>query len=242
MSLPPPPLDPIRHALLLDFDGTLVELVDRPDAVVLDDRLAALLVRLVGTFDGRVALVSGRSMAQLDGFLDGRVPGLALVGSHGAELRVASRAIAPERPAALVAAERAARAAFEGEGGIVIEVKSLGMAIHYRLAPGKAAAAYDVAAPFAGQDGLMLQEGKMMVELRAGGNDKGSGIAALLAQPLFQGATPIFAGDDVTDEAGFVAASAHGGAGVLVGAERDTAARYRLPDVAAVHRWLEQAA
>lgn len=243
MSLPPPPpLDPARDALLLDFDGTLVELVDRPDAVVLDDRLAALLMRLAGTFAGRIALVSGRSVTQLDGFLAGRVPDLALVGSHGAELRVGGRVIAPDRPAALVAAERAARAAFEGEGGIVIEVKTLGMAIHYRLAPERAAAARAVAECFAGQDDLMLQEGKMMVELRAGGHDKGSGIAALLTQPPFSGAVPIFAGDDVTDEAGFVAASAQGGAGVLVGAARATAARHRLVDVAAVHRWLEQAA
>ena len=82
----------------------------------------------------------------------------------------------------------------------------------------------------------------MMIELRAGGHDKGSGIATLMAEPPFAGTVPVFAGDDLTDEAGFVAVAKLNGIGVLVGPERPTAARYRLPDVASVRSWLEQAA
>jgi trehalose 6-phosphate phosphatase len=84
----------------------------------------------------------------------------------------------------------------------------------------------------------MIQEGKMMIELRASGHDKGTGIVDLMAHSPFSGTRPIFIGDDLTDEAGFAAAERRGGFGVLVGTERSTAARYRLSDVAAVHDWL----
>lgn len=238
-TLPPPPVLPATgHALLLDFDGTLVDLVDRPDAVVVDAALVALLQRLMGTFDGRVALVSGRSVAQIHAFLGEAVPGLSVVGSHGAELALRGEQIARHRPAALDAAEQAFRAAFAGDEGVVIEVKSLGVAAHYRMSPGRAAEALQVAERFAGRDDLVLQEGKMMVELRTGGHDKGSGIAALLAHDGFAGSVPVFAGDDVTDEAGFAAVAAMNGMGVLVGAMRETAAACRLDDVAAVRAWL----
>lgn len=240
--LPPPPLEPARHCLLLDFDGTLVDLVDRPDGVVVDAPLVDLLCRLRGTFAGRIALVSGRSIAQVDAFLGEKVPGIAVVGSHGAELRIGDALIVPDRPAALVDAEQALRDEFRGDDRVVIEVKSLGVAAHYRMAPQHEAAARHLVTEYAGADGLVVQDGKMMVELRVGGQDKGSGINALLDHAPFAGHVPVFAGDDVTDEAGFVAVADHGGIGVLVGAERPTAARYRLDDVAAVRRWLGEAA
>lgn len=239
---PPPPLVAAGHCLLLDFDGTLVDLVDRPDAVVVDADLVALMQHLVGTFAGRCALVSGRSVAQIEGFLGGAVPGLAVVGSHGAELRLPGAQIAPDRPAALNEAERVFTAAFAREQGVLIEVKSLGVAVHYRMAPERAAEAHRLAEQFAGADGIVLQQGKMMVELRAGGHDKGTGIAALLRHAPFAGQVPVFAGDDVTDEAGLKVVADLGGVGVLVGPQRDTAAAYRLDDVAAVRGWLGTAA
>lgn len=79
-----------------------------------------------------------------------------------------------------------------------------------------------------------------MLELRTAGADKGTGIVALMSQPLFAGTAPVFAGDDVTDEAGFAAAARLGGHGVLVGPGRPTTAQFRLSDVAAVRAWLEQ--
>ncbi len=242
MLLPPPPLDPARHAILLDFDGTLVDLVDRPDGVVVDQPLIALLGRLGGTFGGRLALVSGRSVAQIEDMLGGAVPGIAVVGSHGAELKLGSARILPDRPPALIEAERELTAAFAAEKGVIIEIKSLGVAAHYRMAPQHEAAARRIVERFADVDGLVLQEGKMMVELRAGGHDKGTGISALLEHAPFAGAVPVFAGDDVTDEAGLAAVAELGGFGVLVGAERDTAALCRLENVAAVRDWLGAAA
>lgn len=239
---PPPPLCADGHCLLLDFDGTLVELVDRPDGVIVDDALITLLQRLVGTFAGRVALVSGRSVAQIEDFLGGAVPGIAMVGSHGAERRLPGAQVTADRPAALEEAERVFTAAFADKQGVVIEVKSLGVAVHYRMAPECAAEARRLADRFAGSDGIVLQEGKMMVELRAGGHDKGTGIADLLRHAPFADQRPIFAGDDVTDEAGLKVVADHGGVGVLVGPARETAAGYRLDDVAAVRGWLGTAA
>lgn len=242
-TLPPPPaLIAAGHCVLLDFDGTLVDLVDRPDAVVVDDALVELLQHLTGTFAGRLALVSGRSVAQIEDFLGHAVRGIAVVGSHGAELQVLGKRITPARPPALDEAERTFSAAFADEQGVLVEVKSLGVAIHYRLAPEQGATAHRLAEQFAGTDGLVLQSGKMMVELRAGGHDKGTGITSLLTHPTFAGHTPVFVGDDVTDEAGFAAVARENGVGVLVGPMRATAASHRLDDVAAVRAWLGAAA
>ncbi len=239
---PPPRLLAAQNSVLLDFDGTLVDLVDRPDAVVIDAALLALVRRLNGTFDGRVALVSGRSVAQLEAFLGATLGGIAIVGSHGAEVRAGARRVSTVRPQALIAAERAIQATFADRDGVIVEVKSLGIAVHYRLAPDVEPAARSLVERIARKSGLAVQEGKMMIELRAAGHDKGSGIATLMAQPPFVGTVPVFAGDDVTDEAGFVAVEKLGGIGVLVGPARPTAARYRLDDVAAVRAWLGQAA
>ncbi len=239
---PPPRLLAAENSVLLDFDGTLVDLVDRPDAVVIDSALSALVRRLNGTFHSRVALVSGRSVAQLEAFLGAALEGIALVGSHGAEVHAGARRVSTVRPPALIAAERAIQATFADRDGVVVEVKSLGVAVHYRLAPEVEPAARALVDRIAIESGLAVQKGKMMIELRAAGHDKGSGIATLMTQPPFIGTVPVFAGDDVTDEAGFVAVEELGGIGVLVGPARPTAARYRLDDVAAVRAWLGQAA
>lgn len=89
---------------------------------------------------------------------------------------------------------------------------------------------------------LIVQKGKMVVELRPPGADKGDAVRAFMGQDPFAGARPVFVGDDLTDEHAFAAAAALGGDGVLVGATRSTKARYRLPSVAAVAAWLEACA
>jgi len=243
-DLPPPPTALLDGAgLFLDFDGTLVELAERPEAVAVDVALAGLLDRLVARLSGRVALVSGRSIDQLDGFLGSAGASLGLVGSHGAETRLAGGAIVrPERPASLDAAARLFAERFNKREGVVIEAKSLGVGLHYRLDPSAEDEAHAIAEAFAAANALHVQHGKMMVELRLPGHDKGSAIAALAARAPFAGHAPIFLGDDLTDESGFSACADRGGAGILVGAARDTAARYRLDNVAAVHAFLEHAA
>lgn len=236
----PPRLHWQQYCVFLDFDGTLVDIVERPTDVVVNEGLSVLLKRLHASLDTRLAIVSGRSIAQLEGFFGTAADGFALVGSHGAEIRLAGQVVtSPSRPDALDEAEGLFRKAFDDNRNIVIEVKTLGVAIHYRLEPLMEGTATSMAAEFAKQNGLELQRGKMMVELRTPGHDKGTAINALLSGAPFDGYPPIFIGDDLTDEPGFEVCAANGGFGILVGPPRETAARYRLDNVAAVHEWLE---
>jgi trehalose 6-phosphate phosphatase len=241
-NLPPPPPDLLaRSSLFLDFDGTLTPIVDRPDAVVVDEQLRTLLRTLADARPGRVAVVSGRSVAQLDDMLGPVAHALALAGSHGAELRMAGAGTVPvQQPASLGKVAASFTAFTAARTGTMTEMKALGAALHYRLAPEHEADAHALAERLAGEHGLTLQRGKMVVELRAAG-DKGRAITAMMATPEMAGTVPVVLGDDVTDEDAFAAAATLGGAGVLVGEARETAATYRLPDVPAVHRWLAEA-
>lgn len=239
LAAAPPAIDPAQTSLFLDFDGTLVDLVDRPGSVTVNADLGTLLERLARRLEGRLAVVSGRSIAQLAHFFGPLSGTVALVGSHGAEVRtLGSGVVAPQAPAALREAKHLFTQAFIENEDILIEAKTLGVAIHYRLDQSAETAAVRLAADFASKHGLELQRGKMMVEVRAAGHDKGSGIGALMSKVPFAGSVPIFVGDDLTDEPGFRRCAEMGGAGVLVGGPRPTAAQYRLPDVAAVHEWL----
>ncbi|MET0269201.1 MAG: trehalose-phosphatase [Sphingomonas sp.] len=240
---PPAPTDeapPTRVAgvsLFFDFDGTLVDLAPTPDAVVVDAALLDVLARHAARAPGRVAIVSGRSIAQLDSLLGAFAGMIAVAGSHGADLRVPGVRYAPAGRPPVLDKAIAAIDAFASPRGLLVERKSHGVALHFRRTPAAAADAITAMETIAARTGLFLQHGKMMVELRAPG-DKGRAIEALLTTPAMAGTTPLFFGDDVTDEDGFAAAAAAGGAGVLVGEARGTAALYRLPNVAALHAWM----
>ncbi|MEG3176542.1 trehalose-phosphatase [Sphingomonas sp. RB3P16] len=240
-TLSPPPLPLLRDAaLFLDFDGTLVELAARPELVSVDSRLAALIPRLADALDGRVALLSGRSVGDILA-LFGDLP-LTIAGSHGAEVRWHDgRMTLPERPAALDRILSIMTDFADTSPGLLVETKALGAALHYRGAPDRAEAAHALARTLAAETGLHLQTGKMMVELRVGGADKGTALNRLMALAPMAGHAPVFLGDDDTDEPAMVAAAALGGAGILVGAPRATSAAYRLPDVASTLAWLESA-
>lgn len=236
---PPPPLA-ADAALFLDFDGTLVELAATPDGISVPDTLPSLLARLSERLGGRIAVVSGRGAAEVAGYL--RHPPLVVAGSHGLEtLWPDGRIEAPPAPAtdALVREMEDFAAA---RPGVLVERKPFGAALHWRRAPDQGGDAERLAATLAERHGLLLQPGKMVAELRPAGTDKGGAIRALMARPDMAGASPVFIGDDLTDEAGFVAVAELGGAGILVGDPRPTAARYGLADVAAVHAWLAAAA
>lgn len=236
-----PPIDLLVGAsLFLDFDGTLVDIAETPDAVRVDPDLRTKLARLVRALEGRVALISGRAAADVRRLAG--VEGLAVAGSHGQELIWADGRIeAPGRPPALDQA-RDEMAAFAATApGLLVEDKPLGVALHFRRAPEQAGAAQALAAALAARTGLMLQPGKMMIELRAVGGDKGTALERLLAAPAMAGTRPVFIGDDETDEPAFGAAEILGGAGVLVGAERPSLALYRLADVATTRQWLDLA-
>lgn len=239
---PPPPLPTGgKTALFLDFDGTLVELADAPGSIAVPPGLKPLLDRLSARLGGRLALVSGRAIDDLQSHLGGA--GVVIAGSHGAELRYADgRSVPVSAPPGLAEARAAVRRFAAESDGLLVEDKPAGVALHYRLAPGRERAVDAFVEALAGRSGLAVQRGKMVAELRPEGADKGAALRRLMAEPPFAGARPVFVGDDLTDEHAFEAAAALGGGGVLVGPPRPTAARWRLDGVAEVTRWLEAAA
>lgn len=242
MNLAPPSASLLEGAaLFLDFDGTLVELAEAPDAIRVAPALAALLRQLARRLDGRLALVSGRSIADLERHLE--CSGLAVSGSHGLELRLrdGSHVSLALRHDLDEARETIARMA-DDTPGLLVEDKPFGIALHYRQAPQEEGRVLSLLGELADRTGLSLQQGKMVAELRPPGADKGDAVRAFMTEPDFAGARPIFVGDDLTDEDAFQAAAELGGGGVLVGPPRETSAKWRLDGVAAVSAWLGEAA
>jgi len=241
--LPPPPPDLLDSAaLFLDFDGTLVELADTPDGVSIPTELGPMLEQLRRKLEGRLAIVSGRSLADLKRHLP--LHGIAFSGSHGLELQLADGTRLPlSVPLGLDEMCQAVEAfADKVGGGLLAERKPAGIALHYRLAPDEAERVEAFMARLAKKTGFALQNGAMVAELRAHGATKGDALKAFMTEPPFANARPVFVGDDLTDEDGFAEAAALGGAGVLVGPARPTAARYALESVTAVGDWLGSAA
>ncbi|HUJ02352.1 MAG TPA: trehalose-phosphatase [Rhizomicrobium sp.] len=240
-ALPPPGPLTKDVALFLDLDGTLAPIAQVPSGVRPDASRNALISRVRAFLGGKIAIVSGRPISDVDRILGGSVA--AIAGIHGLERRAASGRIftAPAHQGL-----ENARAAFERlaniENGLIVEDKGLSIALHYRSVPRAQDEIRALARQLAEETGLSLQEGKMVVELRTPGFDKGDAIAAFMAEAPFSGARPIFAGDDLTDEHGFAIVERTGGEGVLVGAARRTHASRGLADVDAVHAWLETAA
>jgi trehalose 6-phosphate phosphatase len=235
-----PPLDRFNGAsLFLDFDGTIVELARTPDAVVVSDRVRSLLSRLVRYLDGRVAIVSGRDASEVRRLIG--LPQISIAGSHGIDLHMADgRLIGPQRPEALDSAIAELQSFASSRPGLLVEIKTFGCALHYRQCPDAELVCREVAGMLAERHGLHLQTGKMVVELRGAEGDKGSAVRQLMAEPDMLDTRPIFIGDDDTDEPAFLAAKTLGGAGVLVGAPRQSEALYRLPSVSDTLDWLER--
>jgi trehalose 6-phosphate phosphatase len=225
-------------SLLLDLDGTLLDLVDRPDEVRADDKLVNLLSDLQAKLEGRLAVISGRSINKIDTILGAAAHGLAVAGSHGLEFRWNDEIVRPQRPEELEIAASRLRPFVEDHPGMILEEKSLGVALHYRMSPWVEHRAHALAHELAEELGLFVQPGKMMVELRAAGGDKGTAVERLMGHAPMAGTIPVFAGDDLTDEPGFAAARRLGGHGILVGPLRPTAADHALPSPAALRDWL----
>ena len=236
-ALPRPPVRLTRPALFLDLDGVLAPLAPTPEAVVPDPRRTALLRDIHQRFEGRVAIISGRTIAEVDRISEAVLSCVA--GVHGLERR---RADGGFDRAAAASAVRTVAGAFnrfaEGRPGMIVEDKGAAAGLHFRGAPAHAAAAAALALELAAETGLTLQPGNLVVELKTPGFDKGTAVKAFMQEPPFEGACPVMLGDDLTDEHGFQAAASLGGFGILVGPPRATAARYGLADVDAVLDWL----
>lgn len=233
-------LEPDRHCLFLDFDGTLVDIAPRPDAVVVPDGLADLLTRLSRRLGGALAVVSGRPIAELDGFLSPARPDAA--GLHGLEWRRGGTAERLAPPPGLSAVRAALEQAGLAETGVRVEDKGLSIALHYRQTPERGdelrALARDLAGP---HPDLALLDGKMVVEIKPRAASKASAVRRFLREAPFVGRRPVFVGDDVTDEDGMHVALDEGGSAIKVG-DGDSCAPHRLAAPEAVRAWLRAAA
>ncbi len=228
-------------ALFLDFDGTLVEIAETPESIVVDPSLGQLLDGVARYLDGALAVVSGRPIADIDRFLGGAVA--AVAGLHGLERRTPDGHMHRcDSGAGDIAAARERLQAFAATNiNIHLEDKGLSLALHYRRAPEQASACEEIIGSLAAaSDGrLEVQAGKMVFELKPVGGDKGDAVMAFMSAPPFAGRTPVFVGDDVTDEHGFAVVNDHDGISVVVGDRTPSAARLRIKDIAALYEWLK---
>jgi trehalose 6-phosphate phosphatase len=228
--------------VFLDVDGTLLEIAARPELVRVPDELPTLIARIAEERQGALALISGRPLAQLDGLFppwQGAAAGL-----HGVERRradgtldcvldsVTAAALDRIRPNLAALARSDSRLILEDKGGTI--------ALHYRAAPERETEirGYAEALRHDTEAQLRLIAGKMVVEFQPLHVNKGLAIAAFLGEPPFLGRSPVFVGDDATDEDGFAEIRRREGIGVRVGPPRQTAATHSLPSVAAVLAWL----
>lgn len=203
--------------------------------------MCALLNDLVVQLNGRVAIVSGRSIRQMDEILGECAADLALSGSHGCEHRWNGFVVCPARPSSLDEAAARLRQFAQAWCGVIVEEKSFGIGLHYRMAPAAEAEVRAFAETLARELELDLQPGKMVMELRVAGGDKGTAVRHFMSRDPMKGTRPVFIGDDVTDEAGFAAALELGGHAVLIGPPRTTAAEFVLASPVALREWLRAA-
>ena len=226
-------------AFFLDVDGTLLEYAAHPQEVRVGTDLIELLRRLHAAAGGAVALVSGRSVEDIDKLFAPLA--FPAAGQHGTERRTAAGTVRRHMPPL----DNLGRAAADmvrltaAHTGLVLENKGMTLALHYRLAPGLRTLAEREMRSIAASlgDGFELQTGKFVVEIKPSGKDKGSAIAEFIAEAPFAGRRPVFIGDDLTDEPGFELVNRMGGHSLKVG-PGITRARWHLFDAAAVRRWL----
>jgi trehalose 6-phosphate phosphatase len=232
-----------NEAYFFDIDGTLVDFAASPAQVRLDPALALLLERLSRTAGGAVAIISGRSIADIDRlFPHTRFPA---AGQHGVERRDAAGRHSRHAFASgeLARAREQLAAAVSRHRALVLEDKGLSLALHYRRAPRLASWAHRLVRSLQVQLGAeyAVQGGKFVVELKPSGRHKGIAVLEFMEEAPFRGRIPVFVGDDTTDEFGFTVVNELGGQSVKVGVGK-TVARWRLRDVPAVREWLERRA
>jgi trehalose 6-phosphate phosphatase len=227
-------------ALFLDFDGTLVDIAPQPEAVIVPSGLVAALESLNRYLSGAIAVISGRPIEQIDAFLHPLQ--LPVAGVHGAERRDADGAVTLLTTHPLQRVEEAATELAARYPALRVEIKRGSVALHYRQAPELEQLCIDtMQAAVEESPGLTLQRGKMVVEATPGGASKGHAIERFLHERPFAGRTPVFVGDDITDEIGFSTVQRLSGLGVKVGAG-PTVAWQRLESPSAFRYQLQAAA
>ena len=232
----PPPLPGSQAALFLDLDGTLIEIAPRPDAVVVPPHLPDLLARLSAGLGGAVAIVTGRGLDVARGLTQS--PPIAFAAEHGTIIDGAGVAAAipamPPPPSPPISWRKAAEAFAHAHPGLLLEEKRHGFVLHFRAAPALGPAASAFLEDLARDSEFQVLPAHAAAELRPRSADKGTAVRWLMQHAPFAGRTPLFIGDDVTDEYGIEACRSLGGTG------------YRIPrdfaGPAAVHDWLARMA
>jgi trehalose 6-phosphate phosphatase len=193
-------------ALLLDIDGTLLELMPTPREVWVPPGLAKTLNGLMARTSGALALVSGRSLNDIDLiFAPDRFPA---VGGHGAEMRLVTEGEpgAPLAPQMDKELKRRLAAIARLSPGILLEDKGYSLALHYRLAPHAEKAIFEAISLIRAElpdAPIEVLPGKCVFEIKPAGFTKANGVRALMQHAPFAGRRPLFIGDDVTDESVF---------------------------------------
>ncbi len=227
-----------KTALFLDFDGTLAHIADDPAAVVVDESTRDILARLGEALGGALAIITGRSIEDVDRLIASHR--IAVAGVHGLMRRDALGRMhaADFDRAALDAITRDLQAASEGMAGLLLEKKPGSVALHYRKRPDLARFCDEaVARAIAHHPNLTRLAGKMVIEVKAGARTKAHAVEDFMAEPPFRGRIPLCAGDDVTDEDAFRAVKAMGGHAIRIG-QGETEAGYCAGDIDEFLRWL----
>jgi trehalose 6-phosphate phosphatase len=221
-------------ALFLDLDGTLADIRDDPDAVAIPPETVAVLRTIGVSLDSAIVVLSGRDIRDLAK----RTPDFVWrAGGHGLETIAPGEPVPdpPEPPPGpVVAALREA----ERHEGVWLELKGPVAALHYRAAPEAEEACVSAArAAVARGDDLVLQRGKMVVEVKPAHAHKGEALRRLCRRAEFSNRRPIMVGDDTTDEDAMSVAIELHGVAVKIGAG-ETVATIRMADPAALRAWL----
>jgi trehalose 6-phosphate phosphatase len=241
----PPLLPDLRQwAILLDVDGTIVDFAPTPLDIRVPPSLREALRRLNDKSAGALALVSGRTLRDLDQiFAPLR---LAAIGGHGAEMRPAPEAPIRHEPVHRIdlAIKRALVAAAQQDPGIVMEDKGYSLTLHYRQVPERGgflrAAVAAICDEMNAQD-LELLEGACVIEIKHKGYSKGSAVRRLMELAPFAGRRPIFVGDDTTDQSAFAVMSHFGGLAISV-RSRAAGVDFHFDTPAQVRGWLDRMA
>lgn len=239
MRCAPPTLHDLkRHALFFDIDGTLADIAPTPDLAMVSEQTRDVVTRLLVMNGGAVALISGRQLSDID-----RMVGLAnlpAAGIHGAQMRAPGGAVVTDDALAreIGVLDEALRPRLAGMSGVTVERKPMSIAMHYRAQPSRDAEVAALAAELVRErPGLKYMIGKMIVEILPAAADKGSAIAKLMQQVPFAGRIPLFAGDDTTDEDGFIAVNGMSGISIKIG-HGPSSARFGFDEPEDFRAWL----
>jgi trehalose 6-phosphate phosphatase len=240
MTMVPLPLmrESCAYGFFFDFDGTLTELAETPEAVIVEDRARRALETLFEATSGAVAIVTGREIETIDGFLAPlRLP---VAGVHGFERRNGKQTVSARaaEDSAARSVEKILTCFVTHNPGLLLEKKRGALALHYRLRPELETLCLALSEDLLARlPEAVLTRGKMVVETRLHTATKGTAIHDFLREPPFRGRVPFFAGDDVTDEDAFAAVNALGGISIKVG-PGSSAAQLRAASVDEFLSWL----